>query len=65
MKVRYLPALDMDVKLLEDTMVYLLSGFTAAPGQRLISNDKLVKVEPDVCRLGNHHLQLQTVHHLR
>ena len=32
------------MRLLEDTITSLLSGFTAAPGQRLISNDELVKM---------------------
>ncbi|MGY2892451.1 hypothetical protein [Deinococcus sp. UYEF24] len=44
MKMRYLPAPDIDVKLLEETVALLLSGFVAAPGQRLISNDELVKM---------------------
>jgi hypothetical protein len=42
--MRYLPAPDIDVRVLEDTITYLLSGFTAAPGQRLISNDELVEM---------------------
>ncbi|WP_407570756.1 hypothetical protein [Deinococcus altitudinis] len=44
MKLRYLPAPDIDTVLLEDIMAYLLSGFVAAPGQRLISNEELFKM---------------------
>ena len=44
MKFRYLPAPDIDTALLEDTVTSLLSGFTAAPGQRLVSNGELVRL---------------------
>ena len=35
MKLLYLPAAEVDVTTLEDTIVYLLDGFIPAPGQRL------------------------------
>ncbi|WP_407571584.1 hypothetical protein [Deinococcus altitudinis] len=44
MKLRYLPAPEVDVQLMEDTIAFLLNGFVPAPGQRLISTDELVKM---------------------
>ncbi|MGY2892444.1 hypothetical protein ACVWZX_000434 [Deinococcus sp. UYEF24] len=35
---------NIDVRLSEEVMDYLLSGFFAASGQRLISNDRLVRM---------------------
>lgn len=42
MKLRYLPAPEVDAKLLEETVAHLLDGFVAAPGQRLVSTGELV-----------------------
>ena len=44
MKLRYLPAPEVDVELLEATITFLLNGFVPAPGQRLISTDELIKM---------------------
>jgi len=43
-KLRYLPAADVDVALLEETIAFLLKDFVPAPGQGLISTDELVRV---------------------
>lgn len=40
MKLRYLPAPEVDVELLEATITFLLNGFVPAPGQRLVSTDE-------------------------
>jgi len=43
-KLRYLPAPDIDAKILEQTVDFLLDGFVPAPGQRLVTTDELVKI---------------------
>jgi len=47
MKLRYLPAPDIDLTLLEETVAFLLKGFVPAPGQGLISTDELVRMSGD------------------
>jgi len=44
LKLRYLPAPDVDVELLEATVTALLDGFLPAPGQRLVSTDELLQM---------------------
>ena len=44
MRLLYLPAIDVDSGILEDTINFLLSGFVAAPGQSLVSTDELVQL---------------------
>ncbi|WP_407541747.1 hypothetical protein Q0M94_19890 (plasmid) [Deinococcus radiomollis] len=44
MKLQYLFAPEMNARLLEDSITYLLSGFVPAPGQLLISTDQLVEL---------------------
>jgi len=43
-KLRYLPAPDIDLTLLEETVAFLLKGFVPAPGQGLIGTDELVRL---------------------
>lgn len=66
MKLRYLPAPEVDVQLLEDTITFLLNGFVPAPGQRLISTAELIqmatrsldKAHIEVLRLSRIQVQL-------
>jgi hypothetical protein len=55
-KLRYLPAPDVDAKLLEETVDFLLDGFVPAPGQRLVTTDELVKIASQ--SLEDEHIEL-------
>ena len=44
MKLQYIFAPEVDVRLLEDTITNLLSAFVPAPRQLLISTDELVEL---------------------
>jgi len=55
-KLRYLPAPDIDLTLLEETVAFLLKGFVPAPGQGLISTDELVRISGD--SLSPEHIEL-------
>lgn len=56
MKLRYLPAPDIDAQLLEETVDFLLDGFVPAPGQRLISNNELAEIASRL--LEDEHIEL-------
>jgi len=55
-KLLYLPASDIDLPLLEETVTLLLTGFVPAPGQGLISTDELVRMSGD--SLSPEHIEL-------
>jgi len=56
MKLRSLPAPDIGLTLLEDTVAFLLNGFVPAPGQGLIGTDELVRLATSA--LDAEHIEL-------